>query len=187
MKTILAAAAVAATMTMVAVAPATAATYAPGSARGINGDGAFSTTTGVASFTDYFTFTVPSAGELVSASLTSRVQAFVATVFQIDFAGMGATLNSFVSGGVAVPGSISKTGKVTSGSIPADVNGDAVFLNAGLYAVQVSGHGGGNYSGTLTVAPVPLPNSVALFGLAVFGLGVAGAMRKKNSVKSVTA
>lgn len=186
MKTFLAAAAVAATMTMAAAAPAMAATYAPGSARGIDSDGTFHSNT-TASFTDYFTFTVPSGGELISASLTSRVKAFVASVFRIDFAGAGATLTTFVSGGVAVPGSISKSGSVTSGSIPADVNGDPVFLNAGLYAVQVSGSGGGNYSGTLTVAPVPLPNSVALFGLAVVGLGIAGTVRKKNSSKPITA
>lgn len=59
-----------------------------------------------------------------------------------------------------------------------------VTLNAGTYALQISGNAvgtiGGSYSGILNLAPVPEPDT---YGMLLAGLGLMGFMIRRGSAK----
>ena len=182
--TALAAAALIAASSITASAATT--TYAPGATHGLDADSNFGNSVR-GSFTNYFTFTVPAGGESVAASLSSSAINLLVSTFNILKGTSNSTLTNFTSAGVAVDGTVSKNGRQTQGFAPVDPNA-LQFLTAGIYAINVTGTTvksgnnflSANFSGTLNVAAVPLPTSVALFGVALAGLGVAGAMRRKG-------
>ena len=74
----------------------------------------------------------------------------------------------------------------TSPSLLAFTN--VITLTAGNYFIGVSGGSTstqGTYNGTLSVSAIPLPSTVALFGMAVMSLGVVGGLRGRYRKKIV--
>lgn len=82
--------------------------------------------------------------------------------------------------GITVGGPL---GSATAGGAVTAANINYIPLVAGLYAFVVSGNfsgqAGSNYQGQITTTPVPEPGSLALVGLALFGL--AATARKRSS------
>jgi hypothetical protein len=149
-------------MKKVLAAAALAATMLAGSA--LPSAAATFTGNGLSSSYTTFAFTVPSAGETVAGSISKSVKSLTITAFDI------------LKGAVVVAtGTLSSFGQFQFGGVGPTV------LTAGSYSLGVKGSGTGEFDGTLTVSSVPLPTSVALFGMAIVGLGVAGAMRKKST------
>ncbi|MCW6509960.1 hypothetical protein [Lichenifustis flavocetrariae] len=172
MKTVLAAAALAATM----VVGSTAASFATPTNPVVSPiDGSFSGTAPTSGF-DFFSFAIPLLGSYTVNGIVSTASSKVSI-----------TAFDFFSAPLAT--SVIETGTKLSTKI---YTLDPITLAAGTYYVGVKATGGNNssatgYSGTLSVSSVPLPTSVALFGTAIAGLGLVGAARRKAQKASATA
>lgn len=132
-----------------------------------------------ATFSDVFTFTLDTYATL-SASVTnsylnlSPISGFTLSVGSIN--------------GVTAPDASASS---QTASFPP--GGQFILFVPGTYELTVSGTGGsaaetygGSFIVNATTAPstVPLPNSVALFGVAIAALGVAGAAQRKSTKAS---
>ena len=77
------------------------------------------------------------------------------------------------------------SGANTSNGYGFNLNTTYANLNAGSYEIVVAGAlaGGkvGNYSGSISVNPVPLPAALPLFGSALFGAGLLGRRRRQQT------
>ena len=176
MKKLFAAAAIAATVLTGSALPSMAAATVPVISLV---DGSFSGTSPTAKspYYDYFAFAIPfqnsnTVNAIVSA--TNKIVKFTA----FDF--LSSTLEVLEKGEIST----------VFGKSVASLSD--ITLSKGLYYIGVRAEGGNNtanqgYSGTLSVSQVPLPNSVALFGVALAGLGVAGALRKKSKSANAAA
>ncbi|MDX7952061.1 hypothetical protein P7D22_12850 [Lichenihabitans sp. Uapishka_5] len=170
MKNVLAAAAIAATVFAGSAGFAQAAVTTPSVSLL---DGSFHGTSPTASNGrgfDFISFTIPfQNSNTVNAAITASQGAISILAFDI-FASNKTT--------------ILETGtKVTNKYFTLD----PITLAVGTYYLGIKSTGGNNgsssgYSGTLSVSSVPLPNSVALFGLGIAALGVAGAVSRKMAV-----
>lgn len=137
-------------------------------------DGSFSGTspTAVSPLYDLFSFTIPIFGSRTVKAVASATNPDV-TFTAFNF--LSKSLQVLETGSIGSFGdnSLAALGRIT--------------LDPGQYFIGVRATGGNNtantgYSGTLSavrVSQVPLPSTVALFGVALAGLGVAGSLRKK--------
>lgn len=128
-------------------------------------------------FTDYYTFSVSG-------------PTFLDTSFTLS--GMGPQGNQTPTGVTLTLYSGTVSGSHTPlGSISTEGAHLTYDLTSppGMYYIQVSGTSqgsAGGYGGTASFqSTVPLPNSVALFGVAVAGLGIAGAARRRSKAPAV--
>lgn len=155
--------AVAALLGLAALAPASAApllVYTTGDPRGV-----FFDTSVSGSFTDIYTFSVLNTSD-VSASLSSTPYSDLTLTDLGIFKGT-AELTSFSQG---------------QHDMGLGAGTNMAVLDPGTYSLHVTGtfaSSDGAYTGVLAVSAVPLPTSVALFGLALLGLGGAGLVRRK--------
>ena len=126
------------------------------------------------SFSDQYNFSL--AGPIafsLSASVTANANSAMSYIQNY-----AATLYEFIGGKFTAIDTATPIAKAITG----DTLAIADTLDVGSYRLVVSGKAFGpqvSYGGPLSVAAVPLPNSVALFGLGLAGLGVAGAVRRK--------
>lgn len=114
-------------------------------------------------FSHVFNFTLTDEG-LASGSLVTIALTAVGAAGDIDFSSafLDGTAFSFGANGYAEMGVLTLT-HLTAGAHTITVNGSAV--------------GGGSYSGTLNVAPVPEP---ATWAMMIAGIGIVGfAMRRR--------
>ena len=122
---------------------------------------------------DFFAFKIPFLGSTtVKAQVGTASDSVTFTAF--DF---------FTAPNAASVYKAGRTGTSFDGTSAGAIS--ATKFTGGTYYVGVEATGGvagaNSYAGTLAaVSTVPLPNSVALFGVAVAGLGVAGALRRRK-------
>lgn len=163
MKSALAAAALAITMVAgSAVTSQAAVVVTSGTADAFGNFGGGNTTS--ASNTKFYSFLIPLLGSYsVTASVTTAPSSKVALSAFNFYDNMGDILGSVGTGN-------SKTFNI----------GAYTFPTSGTYYVGVTSSGKGGYSGNIAVSAVPLPTSVALFGAALAGVGIAGAARRKS-------
>ncbi|MDO9310382.1 MAG: FxDxF family PEP-CTERM protein [Nitrosomonas sp.] len=113
-------------------------------------------------FTDTFTFNVSPSNSPWLADAFLGTTNLLSSVHNIDFT--SATLNG-------VPLTLSPTGDVESGSLPA-----TIFANGPL-VLTVTGHSGAtggqfaSYAGTMNISPIPEPETYAML---LAGLGLIG-------------
>jgi hypothetical protein len=150
--------------------------YTYGDTFGAGVGGAATSTTNPAGFYDDFVFTIAGGS---ADSVTSTIN--LGNTLEID--GLQAALFTYTPGqAVPVAGSPLANGwSVPFNSGPASGTIAVISpttLNAGSYVLEiagtVSGSAGGSYSGTLNLAPVPLPAGLPLLFSGIAGLAMLG-------------
>jgi hypothetical protein len=156
--------------------------YTYGDTFGAGVGGSATSTANPAGFYDDFVFTIAGGS---ADSVTSTIN--LGNVLEID--GLQAALFSYTPGqAVPVAGSPLANGwsvpfnsGPTSGTIAVIA---PTTLNAGTYVLEiagtVSGSAGGSYSGTLNLAPVPLPGGLPLLLSGMAGLAMLGRRHRKT-------
>ena len=130
------------------------------------------------SFTDYFTFSIPSlnTGDVVGTAIAGfKSIVKVGLVQTVSFTGFDLYSGSAGSGSMIAAGDV---------SFPAIGSVYANALSAGNYYLQVSGKVasvGGSYGGNLSLitTPVPEPGSYAMF---LAGLGLMGVIARRRKI-----
>ena len=189
MKTVLAAAALAATM----IAGSTLSASAVTTNLGVLPDGYASLLGRLnipkGAFSDTYTFSLT--GPLVfdtsfsvTATTTTPISIANFTLKLFETAPTPSLIDSSSVASATTGSTVALTDNLDAGSYKFTVTGTVTAPNG------TKGKIVGNYGGPLTVASVstvPLPSSVAMFGVAVAGFGLFGALRKKKTEISVAA
>lgn len=180
MKKVLAATAVAAALLAGSASSSFATTYSIGTISGnytYNLGGAPGTVE-KGKFSDTYSFTLANMATLTKASITNAIAASMNKIsnFTVSlFAGTTAT---------GTPIASAKAKQIDDGFQFGSLSSS--HLGKGDYVLKVSGNtGSASYGGSLAISAVPLPSTVALFGVALAGLGVAGALRRKSASAAV--
>ena len=177
MKKFVAAAALAATFMTGSALPSMAAATVPVVST-LNGSFSGTSPTAQSPMYDYFAFAIPfQSSYTVNALVGATNSAVKITAFD------------FISGDLTQVLESGTIGTFAGKSVASLAD---ITLAKGLYYIGVRSTGGNNsanfgYSGTLSVSQVPLPSTVALFGVALAGLGVAGVARKRSNSANAAA